>query len=174
MKNRRSPHFDGMRGMKKVLQYFFNKLCSQFCAVCMVCEQEAGLSFEREQVKISRVGRSEKIEMISTLIKLTYKEDGEKFFGPGIAELLEKIGEKGSVKEACAAMDLSYSKGRGIIARAERCLGYPLVVKHRGGPSGGKSELTADADELLKQYRRLEKEISDFAAEHFKAMTERS
>ena len=48
----------------------------------------------------------------------------EPFFGPGVRMLLLHIRTEGSVREACEKMGLSYSKGRKLLDRAERELGY--------------------------------------------------
>ena len=85
------------------------------------------------------------MEDISAVVKLIYRKDKVKFFGPGIAELLGLVGECGSVKEACAKMGLSYSKGRMIIRRAEDMLGFPLVKIRRGGRGGGAAEAHGSA-----------------------------
>ena len=74
-------------------------------------------------------------------IRLTLEKE-ERFFGPGVADLLELVEEKGSIQGACSEMGMSYSKSWKIIKRAERELGYPLLSSHNGGTAGGKSELT--------------------------------
>jgi molybdate transport system regulatory protein len=38
--------------------------------------------------------------------------NGEKFFGPGRAELLELIGDTGSIAKAAKSMGMSYKKAR--------------------------------------------------------------
>ncbi len=43
-------------------------------------------------------------------------------FGPGKAMLLEYIEATGSIQEACARMELSYSKGSRMIKKAEKQL----------------------------------------------------
>ena len=98
----------------------------------------------------------------SLVVKLTIRRGEEKFFGPGVAELLEVIAEKGSVKEACRTMGLSYSKGRSILKRSERMLGFPLVLIQHGGQGGGAAVITEEAGRLIGLYRELEKEASEF------------
>ena len=44
----------------------------------------------------------------------------EKFFGPGVCELLELIDETGSVQKACARMELSYSKGSKMLKKLDQ------------------------------------------------------
>ena len=91
-------------------------------------------------------------------------EDGERFYGPGVQELLTGIREYGSVKEACAAMNLSYSKGRRILRHAEAALGYQLVRRQQGGATGGSAMLTQQAEDFIQHYRSLADAIDDYAA----------
>lgn len=91
-------------------------------------------------------------------LRLTMEKE-ERFFGPGVAELLELIEEKGSIQGACTEMGMSYSKSWKIIKRAEKELGYHLLNSHNGGSSGGKSELTERGRAFLVSYRQMEAEL---------------
>ena len=93
----------------------------------------------------------------------------EKFFGPGIALLLELIGETGSVKEACRRMELSYTKGWTIINRAEQELGFALIRRNQGGKEGGSSSLTEEGREWVAKYRAYEKDVKDYAESVFES-----
>ena len=94
-------------------------------------------------------------------------------FGPGVADLLELVEEKGSIQGACSEMGMSYSKSWKIIKRAERELGYPLLSSHNGGTAGGKSELTEKGKWFLQQYREMEealrRKMEDVFREYFPA-----
>ena len=92
---------------------------------------------------------------------------GEKFFGPGACELLELIDQTGSVQEACARMNLSYSKGSRILKNIERQLGQSTVQRWAGGVGGGGAELTEKGKWLIVNYRKMEAEIESAAAEAF-------
>ena len=92
---------------------------------------------------------------------------GEKFFGPGACELLELIGQTGSVQEACARMSLSYSKGSRILKNIEKQLGEDVVQRWTGGVGGGGAELTKKGVWLTGNYRRMEAEIEKAAEEAF-------
>ena len=104
----------------------------------------------------------------TTGVKVTVRRQGEGFFGPGIAELMERIAECGSVKEACLMMGLSYSKGRFILKRAEKAWGCPLVAIRHGGSGGGAAVLTPEGEALLAAFRQMEAEIKKSAEEHFR------
>ena len=90
-------------------------------------------------------------------------DEGERFYGPGVQDLLTGIKEQGSVKEACRAMDLSYSKGRSILRHAEGVLGYQLVKRQQGGVTGGSAQLTAQAEIFMQQYQSLTDSVNAHA-----------
>ena len=90
-------------------------------------------------------------------------EEGERFYGPGVQDLLTGIQEYGSVKEACAAMELSYSKGRRILRHAEAVLGYQLVKRQQGGAAGGSAMLTPQAEDFIQHYQSLTDSVQAYA-----------
>ena len=102
--------------------------------------------------------------------------DGEAFFGPGPERLLLAVRAKGSVLGACEAMGLSYSKGRQLIRRMEKALGFPLVHRIQGGAGGGSASLTREGQLFLEIYARYERAVSDYAAglfyDYFKELKE--
>ena len=101
---------------------------------------------------------------MKTKVRVTLMTDeNERFYGPGVQDLLLGIREHGSVKDACAAMDLSYSKGRRILKHAEAVLGYPLVVRRQGGEKGGSATLTPEAEDFMERYRHLSESVSEYA-----------
>lgn len=87
----------------------------------------------------------------------------ESFFGPTTAALLERIRQTGSIQEACAQLELSYSKGSSLIKSAERQLGYSLVRRWTGGSGGGGSVLTEEGAVLLAHYQELVKKVQQNA-----------
>lgn len=99
-------------------------------------------------------------------IRVTLTTDaGERFYGPGVQDLLTGIREHGSVKKACAAMELSYSKGRRILRHAEAVLGFQLVKRQQGGAAGGSAALTPQAEDFIQRYESLIDAIRTYAAE---------
>jgi len=91
----------------------------------------------------------------------------EKCFGPGVAELLERVDQLRSLRKATIEMDMAYSKAWRIVKTAETNLGFPLLKSVTGGKGGGGAELTEDAKKFLVAYRRLEQSVRDFADETF-------
>lgn len=78
---------------------------------------------------------------------------GSLSFGPGKAELLEKIDETGSLQAAAAAMDMSYMKAWKIVKGLNERFKEPLVAMHRGGSRQGGAELTPSGREILALYQ---------------------
>lgn len=95
----------------------------------------------------------------------------EKCFGPGIAELLERVEEYRSLRAAAASMDMAYSKAWTIVRRCEENLGEKLLDYTTGGKHGGGAALTEQGKELLTAYRRycarLQAEANRLFAEEF-------
>ena len=104
-------------------------------------------------------------------VKLQINTD-EPVLGPGVAELLELVEETGSMKEACGRMGMSYSKGWKITGRAEQELGYPLILRSRGGRTGGSCSVTQEGLSLIRRYRALEEKVKEYASGIFKDIFE--
>lgn len=63
--------------------------------------------------------------------------------------LLRLIRETQSVRDACSRMQISYSTAWNLLNGAEEALGYPLILRNKGGPSGSGSLLTEKGQRLL-------------------------
>jgi len=99
-------------------------------------------------------------------IFLNYKLWLSSVTGEGIMEedryrLLQLIKEKGSLKAAADDMKISYRKAWGDLKKAEELLGYDLIIRQRGGKSGGQSQLTGKALKLLEAYEVLHTKMDD-------------
>ena len=87
----------------------------------------------------------------------------DRFFGPGVCELLEKIRETGSIQAAAARMEMSYTKAWKILNRAEKEIGTALITRQSGGRNGGSSTLTEPGENAVRDFREMEAELSAFA-----------
>lgn len=94
----------------------------------------------------------------------------QRFFGPGVAALLRSIKMCGSVIAACDKMQISYSKGRYMIRRMEKELGYTVVQRMKGGHGGGSAQITPEGERLLKQYELFEQKVLSYAQNEFENM----
>lgn len=86
------------------------------------------------------------------------------FFGPGPVELLERIGETGSISEAAKAMKMSYKKAWELVNTLNAQTVNPVVIPRTGGEKGGGSTITAEAMELIKYHRHLRERFATFLA----------
>ena len=103
-----------------------------------------------------------------TLMLRMYGE--EKIFGPGIAELLERVDETHSLRKATLDMGMAYSKAWRIVKTAENALGFPLLESTIGGRGGGSAKLTERGKRFLVAYRRFESVVHAYADEIFEEM----
>ena len=98
-----------------------------------------------------------------------YRE--EKNFGPGVAELMQLVREKGSLSAAVKEMHMAYSKAWKIIKRAEEDLGFSMMEGQSGGEHGGKTVLTKEGEEFLDKYhafvRESQEEVNRIFNKHF-------
>ena len=109
---------------------------------------------------------------VQTLLqkKFTYKVsgslwiacEGERFFGPGRVELLEKIEESGSINKAARLMGMSYKKAWEMVNALNEQAACPLVITQTGGEKGGGSVITAEAKKLILYHQLLRRRFLDF------------
>ncbi len=101
--------------------------------------------------------------------KVWLEVDGMHAFGAGLAQLLEGVARTGTLQEAAQAARISYRHAWDMIKKAEKHLGKELILPQPGGIGGGHSALAADGRHLLKVFRRLNREVADFAKARFAA-----
>jgi molybdate transport system regulatory protein len=92
--------------------------------------------------------------------------DGEKFFGPGPAELLQGVGKTGSIAKAAKAMGMSYKKAWEMVNHLNDKGQKPYVVLSKGGKKGGGAELTPSAKKMLAAYSKLGKQLDSLLERH--------
>lgn len=94
---------------------------------------------------------------------------GDEFLmGPRYVRLLEEIDRRGSIREACARIGLSYRTCLNRIRQMERVLGSRVIHTTRGGAAGGGSELTVEAREIIRLYRAWRSELERSSDELFR------
>ena len=89
------------------------------------------------------------------------------FFDSKTALLLRLVEETNSVRTACQRMQLSYSSGWNTIRVLESQLKKTLIQRSQGGAGGGRSCLTEDGRQFLKQYEAYAAEVRSSAQEIF-------
>src|SRR5687767_432417 len=93
---------------------------------------------------------------------LWIESNGERFFGPGPVELLERIDNTGSISQAAKQMHMSYKKAWEIISALNTQTIHPLVVTQTGGTSGGGSIITSEARQMIAWHRSLRERFEAF------------
>lgn len=97
---------------------------------------------------------SETHESPRLFLRLTFGE-GHKF-GPGKAELLERIDRTGSISGAGREMNMSYKRAWSLVEEMNALFREPLIESSRGGAGGGGARLTQAGAAALAAYRALE------------------
>lgn len=97
--------------------------------------------------------------------------DQVKFFGPGRYELLERIGETGSIAQAAKDMGLSYKKAWAMVDALNTLGNGPYVVTQKGGTKGGGTILTETARNVMQAYKRLNDKLLAVLAEEQELLT---
>jgi molybdate transport system regulatory protein len=76
--------------------------------------------------------------------------------GPGKVDLLEAIGDAGSITAAARTLGMSYRRAWLLVDTMNRCFDAPVVIAEAGGASGGGAQLTPTGAEVVRRYRRME------------------
>jgi molybdate transport system regulatory protein len=93
--------------------------------------------------------------------KVWLELDGKPFFGTGRYTVLRSIERYGSIKRVSEETGIPYRRIRGAIYLMEKAIGVPLVVRSRGGASGGSASISAAASELLRLYEKQEEGVRE-------------
>lgn len=92
---------------------------------------------------------------------------GGKAFGEGPLRLLQLVGERGSLRQAAAELNMSYNKAWRLLKTMEARLGFDLIERSVGGVSGGGSRLTPAAEAMVSRYRAMRDEAAQALAAIF-------
>src|ERR1700755_1416597 len=98
---------------------------------------------------------------------------GEGAFGPGKADLLERIAAEGSISAAAKAMDMSYSRAWQLVDSMNAASKKPLVESSAGGKRGGGAALTQQGEEVLALFREMEKRMQSDANSYLEEFDKR-
>ena len=87
---------------------------------------------------------------------------GKSFGGSGRVELLARIAECGSITQAAKAMKMSYKAAWDAIDTMNNLAGEPLMERLAGGKGGGGTRLTQRGEQLVANFRTIEREHRRF------------
>ena len=91
--------------------------------------------------------------------------------GPGKADLLQAIGETGSISAAARRMRMSYRRAWLLVDTMNQCFDGPLVETATGGNHGGGAQITELGKEVLRRYREMDARASAAVAREIIAFT---
>lgn len=89
-----------------------------------------------------------------------------KLVGKGRIELMEKIKEFGSIRQAALAMEMSYRQAWQMIDDMNTKAKTPLVISTRGGKGGGSATITEKGEQLIILFNSLNKKFQLFLAKN--------
>ena len=95
---------------------------------------------------------------------------GETVLGPGRVDLLELIAETGSLRAAASEMGMSYMRAWKIAKSVNKWFHPKLIEFARGGAEGGGAKLTAAGREVVRLYRRMERQTERSVAGSWKRL----
>jgi molybdate transport system regulatory protein len=91
--------------------------------------------------------------------------------GPGKADLLQAIGETGSISAAARRMKMSYRRAWLLVDTMNQCFDGPLVETATGGNRGGGARITELGKEVLRRYREMNAKASAAVSKEIIALT---
>src|SRR5580658_3070957 len=81
-------------------------------------------------------------------IRIDFEPSGSAL-GPGMAQLLERVADCGSIRSAAVSMKMSYRKAWLLIHALQETFNGAVVTSAAGGISGGGTQLTELGSTLL-------------------------
>lgn len=87
---------------------------------------------------------------------------GENFGGAGRIDLLARIADCGSISQAAKSIKMSYKAAWDAIDAMNNLAGEPLVERLIGGKGGGGTRLTPRGEQLVANFRIIEREHRRF------------
>jgi len=97
--------------------------------------------------------------------RIWLERKGEKLLGRGRVELLERIRDSGSIRQAALQMAMSYKQAWDMINEMNAGFDSALVISRRGGKGGGNATVTEKGMALILQFHRLEDKFKAFMIE---------
>jgi molybdate transport system regulatory protein len=98
--------------------------------------------------------------------KVWLETDEGYVFGPGVYRLLGKVRDEGTLKAAAESLGMSYRFAWGLVRKAEKKIGQPLMITHKGGRNGGGgTELTEVGLDFLEDYSKIERLTEELSSD---------
>ncbi|MBI2849038.1 MAG: LysR family transcriptional regulator [Chloroflexi bacterium] len=100
--------------------------------------------------------------------KFWIEKDGQLVLSDWRVDLLEAIGETGSIARAAERLSIGYRRAWGKIKEMEERLGVKLVDGQSGGVGGGGAQLTPVARKYIQMYRRFSVGLKQMVDQKFR------
>jgi molybdate transport system regulatory protein len=108
---------------------------------------------------------------LRTEFRLRIRRGDDIAIGPGKIDLLEAIDAAGSITAAARSIGMSYRRAWLLVDTMNRCFRTPVVEAEAGGKRGGGARLTRVGAEVIKRYRRIERDAARAGAADIRALT---
>ena len=92
--------------------------------------------------------------------------------GPGKVDLLEAIGETGSIRAAGSRFKMSYRRAWSLVAELNAMFRTPLVRAETGGRGGGGATLTPLGRQVVARFRAMEEGAWSVVEPDFRRLAE--
>ncbi|AJC85876.1 ModE repressor domain protein [Campylobacter sp. RM16704] len=96
--------------------------------------------------------------------------DGELLFGKGKTDILELVGECGSISQAAKQLGINYKKAWLYVQDLETNMKEELLIAKKGRGSDSGSKLTPRAYELIKNFKILQEDVEEYTNKRFKEL----
>ena len=120
-----------------------------------------------DEAELNRQLRTHNFSILHPALHMKLEKE-EPFFSARLKLLLYLIEDTNNMRIACNRSGVSHSKAWDMINRLERCLGYSVVERQRGGKSGGSTRLTSQGADFLTAYQDFEQAVHQFTQNEFK------
>jgi molybdate transport system regulatory protein len=100
-------------------------------------------------------------------LNLWVEADGQVVLSKWRVQLLEAVGEAGSITGAAEKMGVQYRLAWDRLDEMENGLGVRLVERHVGGTHGGGAVLTEAGREYIERFTRMAEDVDAVVAERF-------
>ncbi|NQT59293.1 MAG: LysR family transcriptional regulator [Bacteroidetes bacterium] len=90
-------------------------------------------------------------------------EQGEKFLGIGTVWLLQAIEAEGSIHQAAAELEISYTKALRMLKSLETSLNRKVLIRRKGGDNRHGAILTEFGKDIISRYDTFQKQVKQNA-----------
>jgi molybdate transport system regulatory protein len=108
-----------------------------------------------------------------TRVVLRIDFDDKRYIGHGRIELMELIGQFGSISQAAKAMGMSYKRAWYLADSINSTFSEPVIARQHGGKGGGSAQLTQFGQTVVRDYRDMEAKARKAFARQITAMEKR-